>query len=61
MSKEEFKEKMSKEEFKEKLEELIREYDWSYEDTCTIFSNDERQHAMYDITISIRRYFRLPE
>lgn len=51
--------KMTKEEFKEKLENLIREYDWSYTDEWTFFSTDERQHSKYDVQINIERSFRL--
>lgn len=50
---------MTKEEFKEKLENLIREYDWSYTDEWRFFSTDERQHSMYDVEININRRFRL--
>lgn len=53
------KERITKEEFKERLENLIREYDWSYTDDWTFFSTDERQHSMYDVGISITRSFRL--
>ena len=53
------KERITKEEFKERLENLIREYDWSYTDKWKFFSTDEEQHAMYDVEISINRRFRL--
>lgn len=53
------KERITKEEFKERLENLIREYDWSYTDKWTFFSTDERQHSKYDVEISINRRFRL--
>ena len=53
------KERITKEEFKERLENLIREYDWSYTDEWTFFSTDEEQHAKYYVDISINRTFRL--
>ena len=53
------KERITKEEFKERLENLIREYDWSYTDDWTFFSTDEKQHAKYYVDISINRTFRL--
>ena len=53
------KERITKEEFKERLENLIREYDWSYTDEWTFFSTDEKQHAAYTVDIRINRRFRL--
>ena len=53
------KERITKEEFKERLENLIREYDWSYTDEWTFFSTDYKQHSKYDVDISINRSFRL--
>lgn len=53
------KERITKEEFKERLENLIREYDWSYTDEWTFFSTDEEQHSKYDVEININRMFRL--
>lgn len=53
------KERITKEEFKERLENLIREYDWSYTDKWAFFSTDEEQHSMYSVDINIIRRFRL--
>jgi hypothetical protein len=50
---------MGKQEFHDRLLALIREYDDSYEEKFTEYSTDERQHAMYDIEIKVKRYFRL--
>lgn len=53
------KERITKEEFKKRLENLIREYDWSYADKWAFFSTDEEQHSMYSVDININRRFRL--
>lgn len=53
------KERMTKEEFKERLENLIREYDWDYEDDCEFYSTDDKQHSLYKLKIELKRYFRL--
>ena len=50
---------MNKQDFHDRLLALIREYDSSYEETFREYSTDERQHAMYDIEIKVKRYFRL--